>query len=121
MLADDIVSEVKLIEEQSKSPQVDEAIMQAFSTEQWCQLAVFALQGDPSIHETALLTVATLVGQCSWDKDVVQKAIFQIRDDWKTESEMDPDILKERLQLIESTMTLLTAEETKQSLYSADY
>jgi hypothetical protein len=23
--------------------------------------------------------------------DVVQKAIFQVRDDWKTESEMDPD------------------------------
>jgi nucleotide exchange factor SIL1 len=121
MLADDIVSEVKLIEEENKSPQVDEAIMQAFSTKQWCQLAALALHGDPTIYETALLTVATLAGQCSWNKDLVQKAIFQIRDDWKAESDTDPDILKERLQLIESTMTLLTTEHTKQSLYSADY
>jgi hypothetical protein len=120
-LADDIVSEVKLIEEENKSPQVDEAIMQAFSTKQWCQLAALALHGDPTIYETALLTVATLAGQCSWNKDLVEKAIFQIRDDWKAESDTDPDILKERLQLIESTMTLLTTEHTKQSLYSADY
>lgn len=122
MLADDIVSDVKLHqlhehehEQESKSLQVDEAIMQAFSTEQWCQLAVLALQGDPAIYETALLTVATLVGHCSWDMDVVQQAIFQIRDDWKAEgSDTDPDILKERLELIDSTMNLLTSKnETK--------
>jgi hypothetical protein len=70
--------------------------------------------------------VTTLVGQCSWDTDLVQKAIFQIRDDWNAESDMDPDILKERLELIESTMTLLTTEETKQesesdNLYTASY
>jgi hypothetical protein len=114
MLADDIVSDVKLHSEETKSPQVDDAILQAFSTPQWCQLAVLALRGDSTIYETALLTVATLAGQCSWNVDSVQKAIFQIRDDWQAESDMDPDILKERLQLIESTMTLLTTKDTKQ-------
>lgn len=106
MLADDIVSDVMLHEVESEH---DAPIIRAFSSDQWCELAVLALAGDPAIHETALKTIATLTGQCSsWDMDLVQQSIIQIRDDWKTGgSEMHPDILKERLQLIESTMTLL--------------
>jgi hypothetical protein len=119
MLADDIVSDVKLAQEEaiSETAVVDETIVQAFSTAQWCELAVLALRGDPTIHETALLTVATLADKCarsSWNMDGVQQAIFQIRDHWQKEgSNMDPDILKERLELIESTMNVLTQEIQK--------
>jgi hypothetical protein len=133
MLADDIVSDVKLNHyhhQEDKSPAAvdeDETIVQAFASAQWCELAVLALQtGDSTIHETALLTVATLAGQCisarSWNMEVVQQAIFQIRDHWKTgpgSESMDPDILQERLELIESTMNVLTtAEESKEYIYS---
>jgi len=105
-LADDIILDVEL--HASKSKQVDEAIVQAFSSELWCQLTAVALQGDPVIREVALRTVAALVGHCSWDMTAMQQSISQLRDDWKAEaSEMHSDILQEQLELAEATIASL--------------
>ena len=102
LLASDIVTDVKL--HGSKSAQVDQAIVESFSSESWCASTHRALK-ETSLQVTALLTVKTLAPECSWDNESVRRAVEDIKKNWESNgSGMDSDIQRERLNLVQNTL-----------------
>jgi hypothetical protein len=114
-LAHDIVTDVEL--HAGRSPQVDQAIVQSFATEPWCQAVVQFLghaggDGGGMIQETALRTWVSLAPYCQKgnqnDHVMVEESLTRLQQKWESESnDMDPDHWQERKQLLEAARKLL--------------
>jgi len=104
-LASDIVADVTLHPFDGKHKSVDDAIIQAYSSKEWCAAVVAALQ-VVGIEETALKTVLTLAPYCQFDADAIHLAIAKIKKAWES-SDMDPDVHKNLVELADSTKQAL--------------
>lgn len=109
-LADDIVTGVEL--HAGPSPQVDMAIIEAFSDQDWCLSIHRALQSQfKDLQETALRTAGGLSKHCekSWTKENVVQVLHQLKQSWSDKaSDEDPDVRQERIQLVESVLNGLS-------------
>lgn len=104
-LAEDIVADVQLHE--SKSKQVDQAIVEAFASEAWCSALQRALQIPSIVQETALKAAERMTPYCQWD-DSMGDNLEAIKSKWESSSSStDPDIHRERIEFLENFMSRL--------------
>lgn len=108
-LADDIAMDIQL--HGSPSPQVDQAIAQAFATEEWCQAILRAVTIESPAQETALKAVRALAPLCQWDQERIQESLGALKSSWEgtADGEIDPDVQRDRLALVDAVHKAVAA------------
>ncbi|GAX17007.1 hypothetical protein FisN_5Hh389 [Fistulifera solaris] len=106
VLANDLVSDVTL--HPGKSEQVDDAIIQSFSTSIWCDSILLALESDFRLQEKAFEATRTFLPHCRWQANDITNALSKLRSSWEgTGNERDADLQYELLKLVDSTLAML--------------
>ena len=91
---------------------VDAAILDAYTSAAWCDAVRMALSETAARRddETALRAVHTLTPHCSWSLADIGNTLAGIREEWEAQASADllhPDVLRERVGLVEATLQLL--------------
>lgn len=110
-LAADSVLDVTLHTAQDEEDSdMEAAIVEAWTSEVWCVSMLSALQ-TAGLEQVALETVHSVVPYCKtvWTNHAVLESLKTVRKAWESESEddVDPEVHKERIALIDATVVLL--------------